>query len=152
MYNGHQELYYNYANVAADSVAPSIIVATPTSGKILSIGSTYNITWSASDNINVSTVSLKYTTDGGSTFTSIAENRSNSGNYSWTVPNISSDTVQIFVTAYDAVGNKTMANTGLFKITDKTGPIITITSPAGGESWDNGTSHNMPGRLLTRTV
>ena len=143
MYDGHQEIFYNYADVSTDLAAPAITITAPSTGEILSIGSAYNISWSASDNVNVSNVALNYSIDGGSTFTAIAASLPNSGSYSWTVPNISSDTVQIFIVAADAVGNQAMTNTGLFKISDKTGPSIAITSPIGGEVWDSGTAHNV---------
>jgi N-acetylneuraminic acid mutarotase len=53
-YGGHSEIFYNHADVSGsinDITSPSVSVTTPSTGDQLSIGSTYNISWSATDNI-----------------------------------------------------------------------------------------------------
>ena len=141
-YNGHQEIFYNYADVSGsinDITPPSVSVTYPSAGSILSIGSMYNVIWSASDNIGVNTITIEYTTDNEVTFTPVATGETNDGVYQWTVPNITSNNVQIRITARDATGNTGIGLSRVFSIADKTSPFVAVTSPNGGESWIEGT-------------
>ena len=140
-YSGHREVFYTYADMSKDMSPPVLSILAPQSTETLSVESNYAISWSATDNISVSSVSLKYTTDGGATFASIATGLANTGSYFWMVPNITSDLVEIYLTASDSSGNQSTAKTGLFSIKDKTGPVLSLTSPLGGEILNSGSTH-----------
>ena len=115
----------------ADVTAPTVALGAPANGVTWKAGSTQAITWTASDNVGVTAVDLAYSTDGGATYpNAIATGLANSGTYNWTVPNISSTTVRVRVTARDAAGNSaSAANTANFTI-DKW--IVTASAGAGG--------------------
>jgi hypothetical protein len=112
-----------------------VIVTSPNGGENWAGNSTQNITWNTVGTIP--TVNLQYSTDGGSGWTNIVSGISNTGTYSWTVPNI--NTTQARVRVQNA------ANTSVSDISNANFTInqqltLTITSPNGGESW-NGNSN-----------
>ncbi len=137
-FDAHGEVFYNHAKVSLDRSIPTISLFSPSHGEDLSIGVSYPITWLATDNVTVSSISLKYTTDNGTTFTTISDGLPNTGAYSWTVPNITSGTVEIFATAFDGGGNQATATSGLFNISDQTPPAVSVQSPNGGEFFETG--------------
>jgi len=55
--------------------------------------------------VGVSYVALDYSTDSGSTWTSIDSSETNDGSFSWTVPDALTNSARVKVTAYDAAGN-----------------------------------------------
>ncbi|MGK5090977.1 Calx-beta domain-containing protein [Deltaproteobacteria bacterium TL4] len=140
---GYANIYYNYADVSTDVAAPEITLLTPSTNSSLSVGSNYSVNWTAEDSIGVSNIILKYTIDEGNNFNTIAGSVPNTGSYNWSVPNIEADSVQIYITALDEAGNKTTVNSGKFRITDQTGPSITISTPSGGETWSNGDTQSI---------
>jgi len=90
------------ATVPIDNAAPTVAVTAPNGGESLTPGSSYNITWTASDNVGVANVDLAYSTDGGATYPNvIATAITNSGSYAWTVPGTSTSTARVRVTAHD---------------------------------------------------
>ncbi len=113
---------------ASDLTPPVATVTSPNGGEQWAAGSTHAITWTASDNIAVTTVDLVYSIDGGSTYSaSIATGLANSGTYNWLVPNVPGTATRVLVTAHDAA-----ANTGS-DASDANFAIIrwTITASAG---------------------
>ena len=77
---------------------------TQLSGSRLEIGSLKNITWAASDNVAVSSISIYYSADGGNTWKVISTDEENDGEYSWLIPNDPSEQCKIKVVAIDSVG------------------------------------------------
>ena len=64
------------------------------------------ITWTATDTVGVTSIDIKYSTNGGSTYPyTIATGISNTGSHSWTIPNTPSTTCRVKVIAHDAAGN-----------------------------------------------
>ncbi|MBK7366529.1 MAG: T9SS type A sorting domain-containing protein [Candidatus Eisenbacteria bacterium] len=114
-----------------DLTAPTVALTSPANAVTWKAGSAHAITWTASDAVGVTAVDLAYSTDGGATYpNSIAAGLANSGTYNWTVPNISSTTVRVRVTARDAAGNSaSAANTANFTV-DKW--IVTASAGTGG--------------------
>jgi hypothetical protein len=117
---------------APDTTAPTVTVTAPNGGENWTVGTTHAITWTATDNVGVTTVDIYYSTTGaGGTFTAIATGLSNSGSYNWTVPNAPSTNVFVKVVAHDGAGN-----TGQ----DLSNGAFTITAPAGNANdmyvWD----------------
>lgn len=110
-FNGHSEIFTNTADLAVDYVAPAVSLTGPASGMTLSGGKAQLLSWNASDDRTVTSVSLKYSTDGGITFVDIANNLPPSGSYLWTLPNVSTNTLVVYVIASDAAGNMSTATT-----------------------------------------
>lgn len=87
---------------------------------------------------SISFVKLEYATDGGSLYSPIVASTSNTGSYSWTIPNNISTTVKVRVSdTNDATVND--ASNANFKI--QAG--FNITSPNGGEVWLVGSSQTL---------
>lgn len=114
--SGHNEVYTNTADLTMDIVPPTVALNGLLSGQITNAGSVLPISWIGNDDKSVSSVTLKYSTDGGTTFNTIASNLAASGTYQWTVPNISTSTAQIFAYAVDAGGNQGTSQSPLFAI------------------------------------
>ncbi|MGD9402068.1 MAG: C25 family cysteine peptidase [bacterium] len=129
----------------SDMTPPSVTVTDPNGGEVWGIGTVHNITWSATDNIGVTSVDLYLSTDGGSTFpTTIATGEANDGTYPWTVPSSPTTQARVKVVAHDAVGNPGEdISDNNFEIHDGIDPSVTVTSPNGGEVWDIGTVHSI---------
>lgn len=80
----------------ADTTADAVANVTPNTGTLI-IGSSTNITWTNVGGFSQN-VAIELSTDGGLTFpTTIAANQSNTGSYSWTVPNIPTTQARIRV-------------------------------------------------------
>ncbi|MGB9720186.1 MAG: VPS10 domain-containing protein [bacterium] len=88
-----------------DTLKPSVSVIQPNGGEVLWSGQSYNILWSASDNLNVDGIDIFYSTDAGSTYQGVSYNELNDGVYSWTVPNTPSNQCYVRIDAYDFAGN-----------------------------------------------
>lgn len=71
-------------NTLEQDLPPAIMLTAPDAGAAIAPGSTFDITWDASDDMGPVTVDLSYTAD-GVTETSIATGLSG-GTYSWAVP------------------------------------------------------------------
>ncbi len=64
------------------------IVLTPNGGESIYAATNYNITWNSAT--YYSTVRIDYSTDNGFSWNAVIASTSNSGSYSWTVPNVAS--------------------------------------------------------------
>lgn len=139
-----------------DKTAPTIAANTitaPTSATKWN-GGNHNITWTttnitdATSGLTTTPISLYYSTnasDPSPTWTLIADNLSNSGSYTWDVPNtINSTDVQVRIDAVDNAGNVASQVSQTFTI-DNTPPTATITitpnnSPLNGYAINNATT------------
>lgn len=119
---------------------PSIIVDSPNGGESWQRGTSYNIKWSSFGGVG-SEVRIELFR-GGVLNLKITGSTENDGSYVWAVPSdqaIDSD-YQIKITSaanpsyYDYSNNN-------FSIIDES--LITVTSPNGGENWQQGTSQNI---------
>jgi hypothetical protein len=88
-----------------DTTSPAVAVTSPNGGESWTIGSSQDITWTATDYVGVGWVDLEYSTNGGASWTLIASGQANSGSHAWTVPNTPSTTARVRVTATDGAGN-----------------------------------------------
>ncbi|MBI3949103.1 MAG: PKD domain-containing protein [Acidobacteria bacterium] len=118
-----------------DTVAPAVSLIAPVGGEVLPQGSQFTIRWNSSDNIGVTSHDVQLSTNGGSSFSTIASNLSgNAQSFNWTVPNnVSTNQAQIRVLAHDAAGNVGQATSGNFTIQDQTSPTVNVTRPSAGE-------------------
>ncbi len=107
-----------FSTSALGNVAPSVVVGRPNGGENFPAGSVQNIQWTATDDVGVTSVSLSYSTDGGSQWIDIpgGTNIDNSGNFSWTLPDIASSSVRVSVSASDGVMTGSDASNGNFSI------------------------------------
>ena len=90
-----------------DIESPAVTVTSPNGGEIFHFGSTYDIEWTASDNIGVMSICILLSTDGGATFPdTIAAGEDDDGVYSWYAPDIDCNVARIRVIACDAASNE----------------------------------------------
>jgi hypothetical protein len=112
---------------ATFTISPATpILITPNGGEILNAGQTYGITWNTTT--YYSNVNLYYSVDNGATYTTIATNQSNSGSYTWTVPNANSSNCRVKVA--------NLADVTVFDVSDAVftiKPAVKIVTPNGGE-------------------
>jgi PKD repeat protein len=90
---------------SSDTTEPSVTVNSPNGGEVVRGGATYEVTWSASDDIAVDSVKLEYSTDGGNSWSIIDSDVTDDGSYDWTVPRLDATGALIRVTATDGAGN-----------------------------------------------
>jgi beta-lactamase superfamily II metal-dependent hydrolase len=103
--NGFTDTFINSGTAPGDMLPPLAVLLSPDGGETLKAGSSQTITWSASDNVAVSSVDLAWSADGGGTWNAIATAIANTGTYAWTVPSQATTTGRIRVRARDAAGN-----------------------------------------------
>ncbi|MBF0238411.1 MAG: S-layer homology domain-containing protein [SAR324 cluster bacterium] len=129
-YSSHGEIFHNSADLSLDIEAPEVSMTTPTLGANLKGGSTTNVTWIATDNKGISKLTLHYSTDDGKTLVLIQDNIANTGSFSWTIPDLTSSTMKLYLTASDAAGNVTSANTESFTVESFLPQTITLNTSA----------------------
>ena len=92
-----------------DESIPAVHLESPDGGELLVSGTTYEIEWSAIDDVAVTGIDLRYSTDGGASFPYlIASGLANDGREPWTVPTLPGvvDRVVLQVDAHDGTGNR----------------------------------------------
>jgi hypothetical protein len=128
-----------------DGMPPAVTLNTPNGGEVWAIDSFFDITWTATDNVGVASITLILSRDGAMNFPdTLAKGEANDGVYHWQVPPPPTTTARIKVIAYDAAGNLNadMSNAN-FQIVDATPPTVTVTAPNGGEIWDIGSTYDV---------
>lgn len=122
---------------------PTPILTAPNGGEVWTVNSTRSITWNS--NSFYSTVNLEYSTNNGSTWSTIATGVNNTGAYSWLVPNTPS--TQCLVRASNS------ANTAINDVSNAVFtiqmPTPLITAPNGGEVWNVATTQNITWNATT---
>ena len=85
---------------------PEVEVTAPNGSEVWDIGSNQTITWTATDNIGVVSVSIILSSDGGLTYPdTLATGEANDGEYPWDITQDATTTARIKVIAYDDAGN-----------------------------------------------
>ncbi len=102
---GFADTFINSGTAPGDLVAPLASMVSPDGGEDWKVGSSHPITWTATDNVAVTTVDLAWSSDGGSTWSAIATGIANSGSYAWSVPAQATTAGRVRVRAHDAAGN-----------------------------------------------
>ena len=116
-----------------DTTLPNLTLNNFNSGGYFQGGSSQNISWTSSDtNLTSNPITISYSTD-GTTYTTIANNLTNSGSYTWTLPLISNTTVTLKLAATDLAGNIKTVTSNNFAI-DSTSPTISSFILANGTS------------------
>src|SRR5262249_30656553 len=125
------------ATVPIDNQAPSVTVIAPNGGETWLIGSSQTITWTASDNVAVTSGGLAYSTDGGPTYPNLIRTRiPNHRSHAWTVPNAPTTQARVRVTAHDACTAGSDASDADFTIRS---PQIVASAGANGSISPSGT-------------
>jgi C1A family cysteine protease len=88
-----------------DTQQPEVALLAPDGGEVWEGGTTHTISWTASDNVGVTSVDILRSMDGGATFPeAIATGETNDGEFQWTVPDTFCETCRVRVVAHDAAG------------------------------------------------
>lgn len=112
-----------------DNTPPTVTVDTPNGGETLRGGETYTVEWTASDaESGVESVDIDYSSDGGSSWTTVATGVSG-GSYAWDVPGATTRDALIRVTATDAAGNSASDRSDATFTVDTDNPTVDRVSP-----------------------
>jgi hypothetical protein len=118
--------------------APSVHVLSPDGGEVFTYNRTHAITWSASDDVGVTSVDLSYSLDGGLTFPhTIATDLPDTGHYAWKVPPyLGSDAARVRVVVHDGSSNSAEAiSASDFVIEQAVRAVHDFSSGAGVDKW-----------------
>lgn len=89
-----------------DTSGPSAHVVSPDGGELLVAGTSHDVHWAATDDVDVTSVDLAYSTDGGLSYPyPITAGESNDGHFDWTIPATLAGDVRVQVVASDADAN-----------------------------------------------
>ena len=99
-----------------DSTSPWGNIIKPSDGSIVESGTDQEIIWTINDNIDVESLILFYSLDGGNSWGKIAEDIANSGLYIWTVPGIQALSAKIKIVAVDSQDNQATIVSDTFTI------------------------------------
>ncbi|MDZ7294851.1 MAG: cohesin domain-containing protein [candidate division KSB1 bacterium] len=126
-------LFGNLANNIDDFTvrAPVLTLTAPNGGEKWTVNSTYNITWTYSDYSG--NVKLEYSTDAGTSWSTVVASTSNTGSYAWKIPNTPSNTCRVRISSA-ASGIPSDISDADFEIQPES-EAITLVSPNGGETW-----------------
>ncbi|MCK4328982.1 T9SS type A sorting domain-containing protein [candidate division WOR-3 bacterium] len=120
---------------------PFDTLTSPTGGEDWACDSVCNITWTASDiqtPDNALTINIAYSTDSGKTWIAVTEMEENDGTYQWTIPNTPSNFSRVRIRARDSDYLEGQYISGIFAISDRTPPSVSLLIPEGGEIWEIG--------------
>ena len=115
------------------SQPPTVTVTTPNGGEVWSLGSTYDITWIAEDDVGVTSIDILLSTDGGTSFgDTIAVGETNDGTYAWYADALPTTSARIKVIAYDSDGNSGEdVSDADFEIYDPVAGVSGVEIPSG---------------------
>jgi large repetitive protein len=138
--------------VLADETAPAVSISAPDGGTTFRGGETTSIDWTATDSVDVDTVSIAYSTDGGGGWTIIDFDTPNDGSEDWTVPAVDSASVLVRVGATDTSGNVATDASDATIVIDSTAPTVDDYSVANPAGQDVAVSFDTDERLRTVAV
>ncbi|MFQ5637814.1 MAG: IPT/TIG domain-containing protein [bacterium] len=118
--------------------AKSITVISPNGGETLFGGKSFAVEWNSSGNLRA--VTIEYSTDAGSSWTTVIDRTNNDGRYLWDVPALS--TVQAFIRISDFSGTTSDVSDNVFDIAEPA-KSITVNLPNGGEILYASTAHRI---------
>ena len=96
---------------------PSITLTSPTGGETWTDGSVEDITWTSTQGDDtIESVDLRYSIDGGDSWSFIETGLADTGSYSWTIPNVNSDETIVQARITDTAGRYGTDFSGLFTI------------------------------------
>jgi hypothetical protein len=98
---------------------PTITVTAPNGGEGLTAGSTYTVKWTFTG--SVGNVKIEYTSNNGSSWSTVTSSTANDGAYSWKVPNIASTKCKVRIKEA-ADGSPADTSNAVFTIAKSTSP------------------------------
>ena len=110
---------------------PVITIISPNGGENWEVFSSRDITWTSSGNIDK--VKIEYSTDMGTSWTTIVTCTNNSGSYSWTIPDTPSNQCRIRISDCGTDEGPSDTSDSDFSIISPTTPAIVVTFPNDGE-------------------
>ena len=122
--------YFTVGPPAACAVA----VTSPAGGESWTSGTMHNITYTTTDCAECNTVDISYSVDGGA-FTAISTGSTNTGTFSWTVPDVESGNVVVRVCC---TGTSDCATSNPFTIEAPAEPVIVSVDPNTAAQCDEG--------------
>jgi len=106
-----------------DTTPPSVTLYTPNGGETATGNAATTISWNATDASGIAGIDIYVSLDSGTSYTPIALNIPNTGNFTWYVSNRDATTAKIKVEAIDNAANEGE---------DESDAVFTIVSPGGG--------------------
>jgi hypothetical protein len=89
----------------ADTTPPEVVVLSPNGAETIAAGSTWSVTYTATDASGIAHVDVALSDDGGATFKPLARTLPPTGTFAWFVPNRPGTANRIRVVAVDNAGN-----------------------------------------------
>jgi hypothetical protein len=120
----------------ADVTPPNVLVTSPNGGESWTAATLHNVTWNATDDVDVAAIDILYEDAPGAGWTMIARDLENTGSWSWSVHNTPSSGARVQVRARD-----TSANVGA----DSSNAVFTILIEPGGRLPTTLRDFRMPG-------
>jgi hypothetical protein len=116
----------SYTAAFADTAAPTVSLLSPIGGDSWAFGTTHAVTWTATDNVGVASVTIEYSATGpDGPWLPVASGLANSGSYDWTVPAPATTQAVVRVTALDATGHAaSAASVTVFSILDPAAGVV----------------------------
>ncbi|MCK4765211.1 MAG: S8 family serine peptidase, partial [Candidatus Aminicenantes bacterium] len=127
----------------------SLTVISPNGGENLEVGSSHTITWTSSGILD--DVKLEYSTDKGSSWSSVVASTATDGSHPWIIPNTPTNNCLIRISEVDVDGGSWDVSDTVFSIVQASDPIIRIVSPDGGERLSTGETFEIK-RICSDTV
>ena len=127
---------YLTPTTTVDTTPPSVTLSTPNGGETLTANTLASATWTASDSSGIANVQLLISIDGGTTYTPLILNLSNTGTADWFPANRPTTQALLKVIATDGAANVNE---------DVSDGFFTIISPAGGIVQTTLRDFDMPG-------
>ncbi len=127
------------ANDASDNnfkIRGSLTITAPNGAEKWNVGTNRLITWDRTGSIP--NIKLEYSSNNGTVYTPIVASTTNTGSYSWTIPDAISTQALVRITD---LGDNTV--TDVSNATFKIMGNFTVTSPNGGETWTVTSSQNI---------
>jgi hypothetical protein len=125
------------SNATNTIIAATPVLTAPNGGETMYVNGTYNITWNTATFFT--SVFIEYSIDNGVSWNNVISSTSNTGSYSWAIPNTLTSQALIRVSNVGTPSNYDVSN-ATFSIVY---PTNFLTSPNGGESWRSMNSQNI---------
>lgn len=130
--NSYQELMDMFGSANPDTQPPTVAVTYPSDGDVFAAGDDFVISCSASDDVEIDSVSLWVNGDNMGTKAA--------GPWEWDVINIPADAYDLYCVATDGYGNEAMSGVVSITVTEggTTGGDTGGTTTSGGDGGDTG--------------
>lgn len=116
----------------------ALALTAPNGGESLAFGTTYTIRWGSQ---GVDQVGIEYSTNNGATYSPIATVAAASGQYVWTVPNMSTTMGRVRIYAVGDASLEDVSDAAFSIVAPQAN--VTLVSPNGYQRWVSGTNRNI---------